>query len=143
MATFEAYFWEVKPVKQDSINESFEFVLVNSSSLKMIKAEDQSFNKYFESNKKVVSFSNLRKDAELIVPTRISNHTEYAHLAKFVRSAGEQQILEFWKCVVQIYKDKIEEELKWLSTSGLGVHWLHVRVDSKPKYYQHLEYKFF
>ena len=77
-STFEAYFWEVKPVNQNSINESFEFVLVNSSSLKSIKADDQSFHKYFDLNKKVVSFPNLRKDAALIVPTPISQHTEYA-----------------------------------------------------------------
>jgi len=29
----------------------------------------------------------------------------------------------------------------WVSTSGLGVAWLHVRVDSKPKYYSHEAYR--
>ena len=29
----------------------------------------------------------------------------------------------------------------WVSTSGLGVYWLHVRLDSYPKYYQHAPYK--
>jgi hypothetical protein len=28
----------------------------------------------------------------------------------------------------------------WLSTSGLGVAWLHIRLDSTPKYYQHQPY---
>jgi hypothetical protein len=25
----------------------------------------------------------------------------------------------------------------WVSTAGLGVHWLHVRLDDRPKYYRH------
>jgi len=29
----------------------------------------------------------------------------------------------------------------WLSTSGLGVGWLHVRLDSRPKYYTYEPYK--
>jgi len=24
---------------------------------------------------------------------------------------------------------------RWLNTHGLGVHYLHVRIDEKPKYY--------
>ena len=33
------------------------------------------------------------------------------------------------------------EETTWLSTSGLGVYWLHVRLDSYPKYYTYRPYK--
>ncbi|MBX3248007.1 MAG: hypothetical protein KF901_12575 [Myxococcales bacterium] len=29
----------------------------------------------------------------------------------------------------------------WLSTAGLGVDWLHVRLDARPKYYRHAPYK--
>lgn len=29
----------------------------------------------------------------------------------------------------------------WVSTSGLGVSWLHVRLDSRPKYYTYAPYK--
>jgi hypothetical protein len=29
----------------------------------------------------------------------------------------------------------------WMSTSGLGVHWVHMRMDSNPKYYSHKPYK--
>jgi len=29
----------------------------------------------------------------------------------------------------------------WVSTAGLGVYWLHMRVDPKPKYYKHQAYK--
>jgi len=29
----------------------------------------------------------------------------------------------------------------WVSTSGLGVHWLHVRLDARPKYYTFAPYR--
>jgi len=139
---FEAFFWEVKPVKEALINEPFEFVIVNSKALRSISSNNSSFIKYFEEEGEVVRFSNLRGDAELIVPKPVSDQTEYTHIAKFVRTAEQNQILAFWKKVVLVYSLKIGENFKWLSTSGLGVHWLHVRIDSRPKYYQHSEYKF-
>ena len=35
----------------------------------------------------------------------------------------------------------LTEDSVWLSTSGLGVYWLHVRLDSRPKYYTYEPYK--
>lgn len=140
-SNFEAFFWEVKPINIESVEQEFEFVLVNSSSLCKISPNNSNFKKYFTKDELVVNFSNLRGDAELIVPTQISSVTKYAHLAQFVRTAEQKQLLKFWKKVVKTYSDKIGDQLKWLSTSGLGVHWLHVRIDSRPKYYQHSEYK--
>lgn len=32
-------------------------------------------------------------------------------------------------------------KLLWISTSGLGVSWLHVRLNFYPKYYSHNSYK--
>lgn len=140
-STFGAFFWEVKPVDEHKLDDTFEFVLVNSSALLGIAQDEATFGKYFDKAEMVVSFPNIRGDAELVVPTPFSKHTEYAHLAKFIRSADEEQILAFWKLVASTYKIKIGRNTKWLSTSGLGVYWLHVRVDSRPKYYQHYEYK--
>lgn len=31
----------------------------------------------------------------------------------------------------------------WLSTSGLGVYWLHMRLDRRPKYYTYEPFKEF
>ena len=139
---FEAFFWEVKPVKMDSMDQDFEFVLVDSKSLVHIRPDDSSFKQFFTSKESVVNFPNLRGDAELVVPVPISNKTQYAHIANFVRTAGQDEILAFWRRVVSTYSSKIGDKLKWLSTSGLGVYWLHVRIDSRPKYYQHKAYKY-
>jgi len=138
---FEAFFWEVKPVTQDTLQDPFEFVLVNSTALKSIKADNLSFKKYFVSNKKVVSFPNLGGDAQLIVPTPDGDITNFSHLANFIRIPYNNTIVEFWEKVATQYEQAIGAQPKWLSTSGLGVHWLHVRIDSRPKYYQFQAYK--
>ena len=41
--------------------------------------------------------------------------------------------------------DQIEktESPVWVSTAGMGVSWLHVRFDSRPKYYRWGEYTTF
>lgn len=138
---FEGLFWEVKPTTQKEINEIFEFVLVESNHLGEVKPDNSAFSKYFEDEMEVVSFSNLRGDARLIVPIPVSEKTDYAHLMKFIRLAPQVQLLEFWKKVGEEYSKQIGEKPKWLSTAGLGVYWLHVRIDSRPKYYRHDEYK--
>ncbi len=77
----------------------------------------------------------------MIVPTPVGEESIYNHLASFVRSAPKKQTLEFWKKVGEEYDKKIGQETKWLSTAGLGVYWLHVRIDSRPKYYRFKKYK--
>lgn len=138
---FEAFFWEVKPITKNKVDEVFEFVLVESSALRQITASDASFKQYFKEGEQVVSFSNLGGDAQLVVPTKMSETAHYPHLAKFVRNAPQAQVVQFWKRVGEEYEKLIGDKTKWLSTAGLGVYWLHVRVDSRPKYYRYRAYK--
>jgi len=35
----------------------------------------------------------------------------------------------------------LSETPLWASTSGAGVAWLHIRFDTRPKYYIHLPYR--
>lgn len=138
---YDAYFWEVKPIDLSSLDDVLEFVVVKSKGLVSISARGEDFKQYFNMEKGVVHFPNIGANAELIVPTPISDDTDYAHLAKFVRTGSRDQKIEFWREVIRVYESMITDKPKWLSTSGLGVHWLHVRVDSRPKYYQHMAYK--
>lgn len=140
-STFEAFFWEVKPVNLKTIEEEFEFVITKSNKLSNVDTNQLSFKYYFKTGKDVVCFSNLRGDAQLIVPSPISETENYNHLANFVRKAPEYQVIELWKKVALEYEKLIGENSKWLSTAGLGVHWLHVRIDSRPKYYRFKSYK--
>lgn len=140
-STYKGYFWEVKPITENGINETFEFVLVDSKTLPNIVANDSSFKKYFKEGEEVITFPNLGGDAQLIVPTQISESSNYNHLATFVRKAPLTQVIHFWEKVAEEYEKLIGTETKWLSTAGLGVYWLHVRVDSRPKYYRFKDYK--
>jgi len=36
---------------------------------------------------------------------------------------------------------RLSDRPLWISTAGMGVNWLHVRLDSRPKYYRHAPYK--
>lgn len=138
---YEAYFWEVKPFRRNTINEAFEFVLINSTMLPGIIANKSSFEKFFDNEQSVVCFPNLGRDAQLIVPTALGDQSNYAHMAKFVRNALRDQIDEFWQRVGMETEKFINDQPRWLSTAGLGVYWLHVRIDSRPKYYRYDPYK--
>jgi len=41
----------------------------------------------------------------------------------------------------EVLADAPFEAYFWLSTSGLGIAWLHVRLDERPKYYTHAPYR--
>ena len=137
---FDAYFWETPPVNNRNLYQPFEFVLVESNTLQWSSPNQNAYSKYFIEDK-IVSFPNLKMDATLISPSPIDTNSDYAHLANFVRTAPLNQILAFWKKVGKEYELAINEDYLWLSTHGLGVSWLHVRIDIYPKYYHHRAYK--
>ncbi len=140
---YAAFFWEVKPTHAHQIETDFEFVLLNAPMLAKLRADTHSFQSYFTSSDSIATFSNLGGDARLIVPAQITECANYVHLAVFVRQAPDTQVFDLWKRTGQEYERMIntDEKIKWLSTSGLGVHWLHIRIDSFPKYYQYQPYK--
>lgn len=137
---FRAYFWEHPPLCKGTFDQPYEFVLVESRALEAVQADQQSFKSFFTTAEKVVSFPNLRGDAQLIVPTPESDQG-YPHLAQFCRSAPESTIDQLWQKTGQLLNERMEEENRWLSTSGLGVHWLHLRWDRRPKYYTYNPYR--
>lgn len=138
---FPGFFWEVKPVDVSKLDENFTFVLVRGDILTSLKSDSSAFNKHFTLADSVVSFPNLGGDAQLVVPAPLSAESDYGHLAIFVRTAPANQILKFWKTVGEQFSLSLGQQTKWLSTAGLGVSWLHIRIDSRPKYYRHKAYK--
>lgn len=139
--SFDAFFWENKPVTQQTLEDDYECSLVNSDFLAGCSPDSNTFQTHFIEDKQVVSFPNLGMDAQLVVPCPTANHSVYTHIGNFVRKADKEQVQAFWKRVGEEALNQICEEPRWLSTSGLGVFWLHVRIDSYPKYYQIEAYK--
>lgn len=133
-APFDAYFWETPPLTQETLARPFEFVLVNAPQLAHVPAERGAFARYFNETP-VVDFANLGGDAHLVVPCPQKPQDAFAHLAAFSRRAPLDQQHRFWQRVGEVVTNRVGERPLWLSTSGLGVFWLHVRLDARPKYY--------
>ena len=137
-SVWAAYRWETPPVSDSSISSPFEFVLINSEELER-PPDRTSFRDHF-GDQPVAVFPNLAGDAQLVVPCAIDDHCSYAHLAAFARTAPPEQIHRLWQAVGATMLTRLAEQPLWLSTAGMGIAWLHVRLDSRPKYYAHLEY---
>ena len=91
---------------------------------------------------------NLGGDALLVAPCPGGPETDldgYSSLASFMRQAPQHQIKAFWlesaKAILNYIETKKPSQKFWVSTSGLGVYWLHLRLDSYPKYYTFNPYK--
>ena len=95
----------------------------------------------FSSSDDVVTFPNLGGDAIMVVPCPRAADSVYGHLASFVRNAAESQVHSLWQSVGEAMRKRLSEKAVWLSTAGLGVSWLHVRLDSRPKYYGYAPFK--
>ncbi|MBE9076280.1 hypothetical protein IQ241_03040 [Romeria aff. gracilis LEGE 07310] len=138
---FVAYMWETPSVSCSSVQRPFEFVLVDAPELDRA-AEPDDFQDYFSpEGQGIVSFENLGGDALMIVPSPRTAESAYVHLAKFVREGPTEQVQALWQAVGREMRLRISDRALWLSTSGADVAWLHVRVDSRPKYYAYKPYK--
>jgi hypothetical protein len=91
----------------------------------------------------VIAFENLGRDAQLIVPYPILTQNVYAHFASFIRGAPENQKHDLFMVLANSLKSRIHQKPTWVSTSGLGVYWLHIRLDTSPKYYSYQPYRKF
>lgn len=141
---FMGFFWENKPISRATLSEEYEFVVIGTEAFNGLQTNQKPFEQYFEEEELVVNFENLGKNAVLVVPCPSPLYTEgYKHLGQFIRNAPSAQWDALWKMVGEKVQAHVEgNQLPvWLSTSGLGVHWLHVRLDEQPKYYVHKAYK--
>ncbi len=140
---FSAFFWECRPVSRSDLDNPFEFVLLRARALEGVAADSSAFENHFRTagRSSVVVFPNLGRDATLVVPVPIGTEGSYAHLAAFTRSAPDGQHVDFWAAVGRQTESSISAAPIWVSTCGLGVYWLHARIDSWPKYYQFSEYR--
>jgi hypothetical protein len=141
-----AYFFECPAITASNVTIDFEFVLIPSSALTKVKADSHAFSKHLaeaDLNQSVVSFPNIGGDSLLIVPCPdVKNTCNYAHLADFIRTAPTIQANYLWQKVAEETIKRLSDRQKlWISTSGLGVSWLHIRLDSIPKYYNYEPYQ--
>lgn len=138
----EAFFWELPRVSEQTLELPFEFVRVPNRALASLEPDPGAFDQHFaESQQLVLAFSNLGGDAELVVPRPCGPTSVYPHLAAFLRGAPAEQQQALWQLAARTLREVLARRPTWLSTAGLGVPWLHLRYDSRPKYYRHLPYR--
>ncbi|HEY1614340.1 MAG TPA: hypothetical protein VGF97_11670 [Rhizomicrobium sp.] len=141
---YSAFVWEMPPVARGHIDIAYEYVAVRCDALARPRADASAFREELEAagGESMAVFGNLGGDALLIAPRPDGNAPAWGHLAAFLHAAP----LAMQHALLQALAEAIlrllaaTDERIWISTSGLGVPWLHVRLDSAPKYHQHRPY---
>lgn len=141
-ADAEAVFWECVPWPLDD-DPPFELVLVDAPPLVGLRPDAEAFAEHFDDEADVATFSNLGGDAQLVVPAPRAPIDVYPHLVAFVRGAPPAQVDATWVALghaIARWRAAGEHPL-YVSTSGLGVSWVHLRLDRRPKYFTHAPYR--
>ncbi len=135
---FEALYWETRSVAPDDRNTRFESVILDAPGLARVRANSLPFAEPLAGARApaVHAFPNLSGDAELIVPAPDGDPVGYPHILAFLRRAPEAQTHALWTELGHAVDrwHEVRGTRVWVSTAGLGVSWLHLRLDSRPKY---------
>jgi hypothetical protein len=140
---FPAFFWEMPPIRRGRTEADYECVLIRSDALARMPPDAEAFaSKFGRALGSVVTFRNIGGDALLVAPCPLGDLGHYPHIAAFLREAPRSQQHELFEALARAIDGELQRttERIWISTSGLGVAWLHIRLDSFPKYYQHRPY---
>jgi hypothetical protein len=139
----EAFYWELPPLTTETVDRDAEFVLIEAPMLARFPPEPAPFSSYFDRapDEDVIVFPNLGGDAVMVVPCPRGPDEHYPHLAAFLRGADRQQVRALWRVTAQEMLRRVGTRPTWLSTAGGGVAWLHIRLDSRPKYYSYEPYR--
>lgn len=136
------FFWRTSAVTRGTVG--FDEQFVPSSKLPL----EQDFTPFQEHIDKenaksrgerqaVIAFSNPSDDTTLVVPMPRDGRN-FATLRDFCKNADAAQKRALSKAVAAAVRARLRAVPKvWVSTHGLGVPYLHVRVCIKPKYYGH------
>ena len=138
----DAFYWELPALTGMTLDDNARFVLINAPVLARLPVDPSPFASYFDARPEedIVVFPNLGHDAMLVVPAPRGPADAYPHLAAFLRNAGKEQVRALWRVTAGTVLEHLSDEPTWVSTAGGGVFWLHLRLDSRPKYYQHRPY---
>ena len=129
------FFWRTTPINK-SMDSIFEMEFVETNDL-YYPQDCSAYNSYFVNEKAgdVVSFPNLSKTAQLIVPVPVKGKT-FTYIKDFIDNASPKLQKLIWKTVAKEVKKLLKtHKTIWISTHGRGVPCLHIRLDTKPNHY--------
>lgn len=134
-------YWECPHLDAAALDRPFECVLLPASGLAGRAADASAFAQYLRRTpERAVRFENLGGDAWLIAPAP-AGQADFGHLGAFLREACAADLCALWAALAEHGPSAIEQGYGWFNTAGDGVPWLHLRLDARPKYYQHRAYR--
>lgn len=140
---FEGLVWECPPLTRSNLSRQFEFVVIDTRQPYHSKPDPSSFRSYLEpldGRESLAIFKNLGGDASLVIPSWVEG-TDYRDLLHFLKTASSAHKHILWQGVSSAVQECMGDRPTWLSVAGAGEPWLHVRLDTRPKYYQHTPYR--
>jgi hypothetical protein len=142
--SFAAFRWETPAITTTTQAQDFQFVLLRDEWLGRRQPNPHSFANqlaHCDEADPVATFGNLGGDAIMVVPAGLADDTAYTEIASFSRHAPLAQQKRLWQAVGLAMSNRVGKDPVWLSCAGGGVAWLHVRLDSRPKYYGYTPYR--
>jgi hypothetical protein len=141
---FAAFFWEMPPIRISDLDQPYEYVAMDAPELYGVVEDEGPFSERLAtapSGAVVITFTNLSGQASLVVPRPNGAPGSNAQIATFARCGPASQQRALLALVAEQARARLSDRPIWISTSGLGVHWLHVRIEDDPVYYMHEPYR--
>jgi len=130
------------PVRKNTLDEIFEMAIIDSPRLDGIKTDLFTFREKFRGNDLAVSFENLGGDAVMVCPMPLKDEDPaiYSSMGQFIRGGHMKQQVAFWGDVGKGMSSLLSKRTVWLNTAGGKVHFVHMRMDSRPKHYHYKKF---
>lgn len=133
--------WETAPLSRGSSARPMEQLLLPHPALARAEPDPRPFAEHIASGagtEDVRWFENFGADARLVVPCAPRPASAFGHLATFLASASASQRDALWQLVGRLACEHVArtDAPLWVSTAGMAVSWVHIRLDLRPKYYR-------
>lgn len=131
--------WETAPLSRASAERPMEQLVLPHPALARAVPDPSPFAEHLaQGTSEVRWFTNFGGDAQLVVPCAPRPESPYGHLVTFLAAAPSAQRDALWQVVGKLACEHLarSEAPLWVSTAGMAVSWLHVRLDLRPKYYR-------
>jgi hypothetical protein len=135
-------FWECSPImiKKSNLGVYIEkYTPFSTSDIKKVTQKKADINTFEVLHNKPKSLKNLTNDCWLVIPP---NEDDFKTLFEFSQKANLKTKKQFWKQVAETIEKIVSGKLSlvnkekiYISTHGLGINWLHVRICVSPKYF--------
>ena len=124
------------PYKEEHIEDKRLLTMSKQNYLPFLNKPSSLLSKKNENKKYAIASINLPKDTILVIPKPRQNKN-FANIYNFMKNASNIQQKELWILVAKEAREMLKKfDNIWISSQGLGINYLHVRICSFPKYYE-------